>query len=331
MERIRRHIGSIGRYGNAAYLVGQYGGAGEMAQCFCRASAVQGGTFVLGHQVERCARERQEGDEDSGGASNWTISLAGIEGHTRVEHIVGDDDLLKRIHPAEAKVDAAPSSISAILLLDRGIRFDNIGDAKEGDAADSTPPETGLVVFPPQEGSNVGTVTALQMAEGTFSCPKGMYLIYLDACVQGEVDAREALRPAREEVLKLAGGGAAEWKAEGVDVQRDGKVLPLMECYYTSSKEASKEVRRGANCWVAHSSMASIASSLDEATLHAEDLFWDIVGKERRAEVEEARRRRKRVGYSVGQGLGGVLEAKESDLPCDFFPAQDQGDDDDDN
>lgn len=36
LERTRRYLKSIGRYGPAAFLVGQYGGAGEIAQGFCR-------------------------------------------------------------------------------------------------------------------------------------------------------------------------------------------------------------------------------------------------------------------------------------------------------
>ena len=34
--RARRYLRSIGRYGSGAFLVGQYGGAGELAQGFCR-------------------------------------------------------------------------------------------------------------------------------------------------------------------------------------------------------------------------------------------------------------------------------------------------------
>jgi RAB protein geranylgeranyltransferase component A len=34
--RLRRYIRSSGRYGNSAFLVGHYGGAGELSQGFCR-------------------------------------------------------------------------------------------------------------------------------------------------------------------------------------------------------------------------------------------------------------------------------------------------------
>jgi RAB protein geranylgeranyltransferase component A len=36
LERARKYLRSIGRYGPSAFLVGQYGGAGEVAQGFCR-------------------------------------------------------------------------------------------------------------------------------------------------------------------------------------------------------------------------------------------------------------------------------------------------------
>jgi RAB protein geranylgeranyltransferase component A len=36
LQRTRRYLRSVGRYGSGAFLVGQYGGAGEVAQGFCR-------------------------------------------------------------------------------------------------------------------------------------------------------------------------------------------------------------------------------------------------------------------------------------------------------
>lgn len=36
LRRTSRYLKSIGRYGSGAFLIGQYGGAGEIAQGFCR-------------------------------------------------------------------------------------------------------------------------------------------------------------------------------------------------------------------------------------------------------------------------------------------------------
>lgn len=336
MERIRRHITGIGRYGNAAYLVGQYGGAGEMAQCFCRASAVQGGTFVLGHKIKTCS----QGLSGSSGSAVWSISLEGIEGATTVEYLVGDSDVVEKVLPCEAK-DKAPlprviSSISGILLLDRGISFED-PKMQVGEDATTMPPETGLVIFPPDEDGPIGAISALQMAEGTFSCPKGMYLVYLSAVLKEpytvKVDAAKELKRARDEIVRLASASKREWRSDGLagDTEiKDSELLPLMEVYYSTSEEAKAEdVRPGTNIWTAQSRTSNVAASLDEATLQAEDLFWEIIGRDKRGDAEVARRKRRPAGYSVGQGLGGVVDGAQSETIVDFFPAEDRGDDDD--
>ena len=46
MSDLCRHLLSLGRYGGTAFLVPMYG-AGELSQCFCRSSAVHGGTYLL--------------------------------------------------------------------------------------------------------------------------------------------------------------------------------------------------------------------------------------------------------------------------------------------
>lgn len=337
MERIRRHITGIGRYGNAAYLVGQYGGAGEMAQCFCRASAVQGGTFVLGHQIESCFREDKEASESDGQVCNWTISLAEIEGTTRVEHLVGDSDLLHRVVHGETQSQSttsasSPTSISGILLLDRGILFED-PHHQSAEGLQLFPPETGLVIFPPQKSSSIGAVSAFQMAEGTFSCPKGMYLIYLSVSVlegsSDKIDARKEFKTVRDEILRLVSKSAPEWHLDGLEVEKEGQLLPLMECYYTAIDQNDRNSKPGPNLWSAQSLTTNLATSLDDATLQAETLFWNIVGIDKRGQAEQARRKRRAAGYSVGQGLGGVVEGAENEAICDFFPCEEAGGDDD--
>jgi hypothetical protein len=314
-----------------------------MAQCFCRASAVHSGTFVLGHGLGNCSRLPQQETDENNAASNWSISLQGIEGETKVESIVGDRDVLHRILANDERERSRPvplrtTGVSAILLLDRGVSFEGPTPEADDTKTTTTPPETGLVIFPPGQGKNIGAVTALQMAEGTFSCPKGMYLVYLSASVTAhandQIVAKEELKDARDEVLKLASKSASEWKEEEANVEtglEDAKtILPLMEVYYSSVAYEEGQSKQGDHRWGATSTMSSIATSLDEATDQAEELFWSIMGEEKRGEAEEARRRKKPIGYTVGRGLGGVLEGKESDNFVDFFPPEDTslGDDD---
>ncbi|CAE6379073.1 unnamed protein product [Rhizoctonia solani] len=54
--RTRAYLRSVGRYGPSPFLIGHYGGAGELAQGFCRTCAVQGGTYVLGRKVVEVTR-----------------------------------------------------------------------------------------------------------------------------------------------------------------------------------------------------------------------------------------------------------------------------------
>ncbi|KAJ1308321.1 hypothetical protein OPQ81_004032 [Rhizoctonia solani] len=74
--RTRTYLRSVGRYGPSPFLIGHYGGAGELAQGFCRTCAVGGGTFVLGRKVLKITRhegsseEAKEGNETT--HRSWT-------------------------------------------------------------------------------------------------------------------------------------------------------------------------------------------------------------------------------------------------------------------
>ncbi|KAF5321195.1 hypothetical protein D9619_000865 [Psilocybe cf. subviscida] len=51
LVRLRKYLRSGGRYGPSPFLIGHYGGIGDIAQGFCRASAVSGGVYILGRKV----------------------------------------------------------------------------------------------------------------------------------------------------------------------------------------------------------------------------------------------------------------------------------------
>lgn len=188
MSRAKSHMSSVGRYGNSAYLVGQYGGAGELAQGYCRASAVKGGMFILAHQVRSANYDKQ--------AAKWSIEVEDVDSTITSDYLVSSDDMLGQLglDSSAAAANAADPSRKldvlhrAVVVLEKPIRF-STAHIPETKAADSTqqdadrpqeqaqpelPPETGLVVFPPGSiGGNANTVTVLMMGEGTFSCPKG--------------------------------------------------------------------------------------------------------------------------------------------------------------
>ncbi|CAE6429139.1 unnamed protein product [Rhizoctonia solani] len=77
--RTRTYLRSVGRYGPSPFLIGHYGGAGELAQGFCRTCAVGGGTYVLGRKVVSVTRhEEEQGEVEEKGKETthrpWTTS-----------------------------------------------------------------------------------------------------------------------------------------------------------------------------------------------------------------------------------------------------------------
>lgn len=52
LSRVHRHLTSIGVYGEFPIVVPMYGGGGEIAQAFCRASAVKGATYMLDRRIK---------------------------------------------------------------------------------------------------------------------------------------------------------------------------------------------------------------------------------------------------------------------------------------
>ncbi|KAF8760007.1 GDP dissociation inhibitor [Rhizoctonia solani] len=68
LVRTRTYLRSVGRYGPSPFLIGHYGGAGELAQGFCRTCAVQGGT--QGKEGEG----KEEEAQDEATHRSWTSS-----------------------------------------------------------------------------------------------------------------------------------------------------------------------------------------------------------------------------------------------------------------
>ncbi|CDR87440.1 related to Rab proteins geranylgeranyltransferase component A 2 [Sporisorium scitamineum] len=217
MTRAQSHMHSVGRYGNSAYLVGQYGGAGELAQGYCRASAVKGGMFILAHEIKSAKRGAVD--------TKWEIAVDGIDSSVTADYVVSSDEVLQQLgiagnQPQPTKAKQAVL-YRAVLVLDRPIHFTtpNSNEAStensnpQDPASDTTaathnlPPETGLVVFPPGSiGNNPNTVTVLMMGEGTFSCPKGQYVYYVQTEASHDDtqrSAQEVLKPVLDQVIAL--------------------------------------------------------------------------------------------------------------------------------
>ena len=75
LRRLQKYLRSSGRYGASPFLIGHYGGVGDIAQGFCRAAAVSGGVYVLGRKILDISRasgpstlpsQKESSDEEEG-------------------------------------------------------------------------------------------------------------------------------------------------------------------------------------------------------------------------------------------------------------------------
>ncbi|RDB15492.1 Rab proteins geranylgeranyltransferase component A [Hypsizygus marmoreus] len=217
LERIRRYLRSAGRYGPSPFLVGHYGGSGEIAQGFCRAAAVSGGVYILGRRIisiTHASLHKTDSEQpDSQSSPHYSITLEDFPDTMTAKvivssashvppHLVSDTKRLRRSAPESE--DANASIARCIAIIDQAICFPPSAlplnqepttteeDSDEASAPDSSefqseislpqPLDAGIIVFPPASvvGGSITTAAAvLVTGEGTMSTPKGKWIVYI--------------------------------------------------------------------------------------------------------------------------------------------------------
>ena len=200
--RTRRYLRSIGRYGPGAFLVGQYGGAGEVAQGFCRyvylktvlpaedssACAVYGGTYVLGSQGEATSI-----DSDAEGVK------LNIPCHSRpitAKHLVSSPGQLppSLLLSGPEQRSTTAHCIAVLSSLPEILRK----EATEGETSGEEQEDTAVIIVPPEDGR--GLIRALIMGEATGSCPAGQCTcskLFRCSRQTSSISAQQLSRPAR--------------------------------------------------------------------------------------------------------------------------------------
>lgn len=184
MHRVRSCLRSAGRYGSSPYLVGYYGGSGEIIQGFCRATAVNGGVYILGRKIsnfvvdETLERER------------FSIELEDIPDPLRSSCILSSmtcvPHSLRSRGTVISRSDA--SNITQVHAVARCIAIvdGTIALPRSHGSDDPTVVEgqsdSFIAVFPPGScdgGSMTSSVTLLTAGSGTLSAPqeKSMFFI----------------------------------------------------------------------------------------------------------------------------------------------------------
>lgn len=203
LRRIRRYLRSTGRYGPSPFLVGHYGGLGEIAQGFCRIAAVGGAAYILAHNISSI-QAAGDGEEDR----QYKIEVEGLEETITCDLLISSPGYPSLGEPSTS-VDTSGGSIAscsypvvrAVAILDRPLTFSS---SQEG-ATDPVVPEeaeaervedeqspirkeldTALLVFPPSSlpgGSSRAAANALVTSEGSMSAPKGKCTSQTTECI----------------------------------------------------------------------------------------------------------------------------------------------------
>ncbi|CAG8812282.1 16684_t:CDS:2, partial [Dentiscutata erythropus] len=153
LEKTQKYLKSLGRYGNAPFLVGLYGCGNEIAQGFCRICAVYGGIYMLDHSVKHLLIDEN---------SNKFTGLVDVnDQQISSTFLVSSIDYLPSIFLKEDELWETTSR--AIVITDKFI-LEETGDAS-------------LTIYPPETVKNKYPVTVLQFSAGTQTCPEDRYSV----------------------------------------------------------------------------------------------------------------------------------------------------------
>ncbi|KAF8803723.1 FAD/NAD(P)-binding domain-containing protein [Phlegmacium glaucopus] len=209
--RLRTFLRSTGRYGPSPFLIGHYGGIGDIAQGFCRAAAVSGGVYILGRKITAVISSHPKATNtpasDGKPSFRYTVELETFPDPLSCHMIISSPsyvpshlkDRVRQLSPppkAQTKSDVT-SIARCIAIIDRPLSLRplelntepiEVSEAETELDTDSASPntrkavDTAVLIFPPSSVSGASTsnsATALITGEGSLSTPKGKWLVYI--------------------------------------------------------------------------------------------------------------------------------------------------------
>ncbi|KAF9242961.1 FAD/NAD(P)-binding domain-containing protein [Melanogaster broomeanus] len=278
LRRVRSCLRSTGRYGLSPFLVGYYGGSGEIAQGFCRAAAVNGSVYILGRRVSSIVVNASSslGSHDQGTVHRYTIELDGIPDPLRSSCLLSSsshvpDYLRSQVGSTPSDTNTACTSRHQILAVARCIAIvdgamtppclNRSDDTSFGEAQS----DSFLVVFPPgsvDHGSMTSSVHVLTAGAGTMSAPLDKTIVHLSMPLLQEC-GRSSMDLLQPYLTTMVAGSALLFQVfymqyfpptpdkPLLDVMPDFYVLPILQ--------------------------PDIPQSVDHAAQHAESAFWHIM------------------------------------------------------
>jgi len=269
--RLRRYVQSAGRYGKSPFLVGHFGGLGEMAQWFCRSCAVSGGTYMLGCSVQFIRPPEPVDGNTLPRRNGFSVAIEGIPDVFSVSSIIWPD-APSRAPPKSVSL-AATSIVRGIVIVDQPV---HVWDSRGKKISFGGVTDNVVIAFDPShtaDGSkDESFVTCFLTGYSTMSCPKGQVIIYLSCTEQSTLsrDPEQLLRPYVTALLHSRGD--------------DSFTLPLFELYYRESLTPcdgrfNLPVPRGSGWFSVDESppaVAALTETGDILALRAMTLFQEV-------------------------------------------------------
>ncbi|KAG0046874.1 hypothetical protein BGZ83_007967 [Gryganskiella cystojenkinii] len=192
LKSVKVYLLSLGRYGNSAYLCPLYGVGSELAQAFCRVSAVYGGIYMLQHGLDKHNVDRE--------ANKWTSVVDHNGQILKGNQLICTREYLSK--DMDAYLEARMSYVSHCILVTDRSAFGETTLCK------TLFPMESLILNPGEtpERRNEHTISVLQMCGGTMSCPTDRFILYIWAESDSEKgSAKEALTAAIRKLVHIPG------------------------------------------------------------------------------------------------------------------------------
>lgn len=179
--RIRRHLQSVGYFGPGfGAVIAKYGGNAEISQVACRAQAVGGGVYLLGHGIK--AISTPEVAEPASDESNLTHVILSDGTSIRAKQVVGGiDDVPSTETTASTSGNLEPLiTLQSISIVSDGLK------SLFPPTSESGPVPAAAVVLVEQSSTTSQSPIYLQIhTEDTGECPSGQckQLLFLFPCL----------------------------------------------------------------------------------------------------------------------------------------------------
>jgi len=290
LRRLRHFLRSSGKYGPSPFLVGLFGGLGELSQGFCRSCAVSGGTYMLNQEIKSMSQSDSQPSNPELTNDLFRVTLNDIPETVTSKLIISSVDFTR--HLPSSDHDAPLGGEQEVTAF--GIVVVKSSISLQSFTASSAPDEqqpvdelmkmidAAMLVFPPDElpsGKAPGAVTMLINGEGVSSCPRGEAVLYFTTrlpvtyATDGEENrAEQLLTPYLEATLS----SIVPWRAPRAETP----ALPVVtfKAFYTRKATAAPLVSTPdrtpeGNIIVCPPLTSHIAASGDDAATKAETIF----------------------------------------------------------